>query len=58
VHLTGHQAGQVASSNGVGQLVITHVPPWYDVDEMLAEARLTYDGEVSAAVPGASYCIS
>jgi ribonuclease BN (tRNA processing enzyme) len=58
VHLTGHQAGEVATRNGVGRLVITHVPPWYDVEEMLAEARLTYDGEISAAVPGATYCIS
>jgi ribonuclease BN (tRNA processing enzyme) len=58
VHLTGHQAGEVASRNAVGRLVITHVPPWYDVDQMLAEARLTYDGAVSAAVPGASYDIS
>jgi ribonuclease BN (tRNA processing enzyme) len=55
VHLTGHQAGEVAARNGVARLVITHVPPWYSVDEMLAEARRAYAGEVSAAVPGASY---
>ncbi|WP_151081490.1 MBL fold metallo-hydrolase [Nocardioides cynanchi] len=58
VHLTGHQAGQVAARNEVPRLVITHVPPWYDVDAMVAEARLTCDGEVVAAVPGASYSIS
>jgi ribonuclease BN (tRNA processing enzyme) len=55
VHLTGHQAGEVAARNGVPRLVITHVPPWYDVDDMLAEARLTHDGDVSAAAPGSSY---
>jgi ribonuclease BN (tRNA processing enzyme) len=58
VHLTGRQAGEVAARNGVPQLVITHVPPWYDVDQMVAEARLTHDGDVSAAVPGASYSVS
>ncbi len=58
VHLTGHQAGEVAARNGVPRLVITHVPPWYSVEEMVAEARLTHDGEVSAAAPGASYSIS
>jgi ribonuclease BN (tRNA processing enzyme) len=55
VHLTGRQAGEVAARNGVPRLVITHVPPWYDVDDMLAEARLTHDGDVSAAAPGSSY---
>ena len=35
-----------------------HGPPWYSVEEMVAEARLTHDGEVSAAAPGASYSIS
>jgi ribonuclease BN (tRNA processing enzyme) len=57
VHLTGHQAGEVAARNGVPRLVITHVPPWYSVEEMLAEARLTYDGDVSPATPGATYDI-
>jgi ribonuclease BN (tRNA processing enzyme) len=57
VHLTGHQAGEVAARNGVPQLVITHVPPWYSVEEMLAEARLTHDGDVSPARPGATYSV-
>jgi ribonuclease BN (tRNA processing enzyme) len=57
VHLTGHQAGEVAARNGVPQLVITHVPPWYDVAEMLREAHGTYAGDVTAAVPGASYSV-
>jgi ribonuclease BN (tRNA processing enzyme) len=57
VHLTGHQAGEVAARNGVPQLVITHVPPWYSIEEMLAEARLTHDGDVSPARPGATYSV-
>jgi ribonuclease BN (tRNA processing enzyme) len=55
LHLTGRDAGEVAARNGVPRLVITHVPPWYDVAERMAEAVRAYDGDVTAAVPGASY---
>jgi ribonuclease BN (tRNA processing enzyme) len=58
LHLTGREAGEVAARNAVPRLVITHVPPWHDPAEMLAEARTAYDGDSSAAEPGASYRIS
>ena len=35
--------------------MITHVPPWYDVADMVAEASEVYDGELTAAAPGATY---
>ena len=57
LHLTGRQAGEVAARNGVPRLVITHVPPWYDASDMVAEARTAFEGEVVAAVPGLSYDI-
>jgi ribonuclease BN (tRNA processing enzyme) len=57
LHLTGREAGEVAARNAVPRLVITHVPPWYDVAEMVAEAREVYVGEVSAAATGTSYDI-
>ena len=57
LHLTGREAGDVAARNGVPRLVVTHVPPWYDVDDMLAEAKAVYDGELTAAVPGAAYTL-
>jgi ribonuclease BN (tRNA processing enzyme) len=57
LHLTGRDAGEVAARNGVRRLVVTHVPPWYDVAERLAEAVQAYDGDASAAYPGASYPI-
>jgi ribonuclease BN (tRNA processing enzyme) len=57
LHLTGREAGEVAARNAVPRLVVTHVPPWYDVAEMLAEASAVYVGEVSAAEPGLSYDI-
>jgi ribonuclease BN (tRNA processing enzyme) len=55
LHLTGRQAGEHARDAGVRRLVLTHVPPWTDRDEVLAEAKDAFDGPVELAVPGASY---
>ncbi|HSS69015.1 MAG TPA: MBL fold metallo-hydrolase [Nocardioidaceae bacterium] len=57
IHLTGRQAAEVATSAEVGQLVVTHVPPWYSSDDALADARPHYDGPLSLASPGAVYKI-
>jgi phosphoribosyl 1,2-cyclic phosphodiesterase len=55
LHLTGRQAGDVAARNGVPRLLVTHVPPWYDAADMLHEARTVFAGDLTAAVPGATY---
>ena len=55
LHLTGIEAGDVATKAGVGQLVITHVPPWHDATEALEEARTRWDGPLDLAIPGAVY---
>lgn len=55
LHLTGRQAGEHAAKAGVGRLVVTHVPPWYDGARALDEARSAFHGEVHLARPGASY---
>jgi ribonuclease BN (tRNA processing enzyme) len=55
LHLTGREAGEVAARTGVPRLVLTHVPPWYAVADMVAEAAEVYDGELTAAVAGATY---
>jgi ribonuclease BN (tRNA processing enzyme) len=55
VHLSGREAGALAARTGVPRLVITHVPPWHGVEEMVAEAREVYDGQLSAAHPGTRY---
>jgi len=55
LHLTGRQAGEVAARHGVPRLVLTHVPPWFDVSGMVTEAAEAYDGDLLAASPGATY---
>lgn len=49
LHLTGREAGRMAARAGVGQLVITHVPPWHSVDDAVAEAATEFDGPIHAA---------
>jgi ribonuclease BN (tRNA processing enzyme) len=55
LHLSGRDAGEVAARNGVPRLVITHVPPWHRVADMVAEASEVYDGDLTAAAAGATY---
>ena len=55
LHLTGRQAADHAKRADVGQLVITHVPPWHDALRTFAEAQEAYDGEASLARSGAVY---
>jgi len=52
VHLTGRRAGQVAAAGAVGRLVLTHLPPWNDPADALAEAGEAYDGALQLAEPG------
>jgi ribonuclease BN (tRNA processing enzyme) len=55
LHLTGVEAGEMASRAGVRRLVLTHVPPWHDADAMLDEAAQTYTGPLELAAPGKTY---
>ena len=55
LHLTGAEAGQLASKAAVKRLVVTHVPPWHDAGEILAEAVGAYDGPAELAAPGNVY---
>ena len=52
LHLTARQAGEHATRAGAGQLVLTHLVPWYDRERSLAEAAETYCGPLSAATSG------
>ena len=55
IHLTGTDCGEIARAAGVGRLVITHVPPWYDPRDMLGAAQAVWDGAAELATPGATY---
>jgi len=55
IHLTGRDCGDLARRGGVGRLVVTHVPPWYDPRDMAAAAQKVFDGTVEVATPGATY---
>ena len=55
LHLTGTDVGAAASRANARRLVITHVPPWFDPADALAEATAVYDGPAELARAGAVY---
>ena len=52
VHLSGTEAGQIASRPGVGELLLTHIPPWTSREDVISEAKAEFDGPVHAVVCG------
>ncbi len=52
IHLTGADCGDTAARSGTRRLLLTHVPPWHDREQALAEARAAYDGPVDLARAG------
>lgn len=54
-HLTGGEAGQLATSAGVERLLLTHFFPTFDPQERATEARAHFDGQVEVAREGAVY---
>ncbi|GAB2925142.1 MBL fold metallo-hydrolase [Rhodococcus aerolatus] len=48
VHMSGTEVGRLAQRAEVGELLITHVPPWTSREAVLAEARAEFDGPVRA----------
>ncbi|MFP5022694.1 MBL fold metallo-hydrolase [Pseudonocardia phyllosphaerae] len=55
VHLSGRQAGEHAAAAGVGKLLLTHVPAWYDAAELAVEAKAAFDGPVDVVHDGGVY---
>jgi ribonuclease BN (tRNA processing enzyme) len=59
LHLTAREAGEHAARAGAKKLILTHLVPWNDRDESLAEAEATgYQGKIELARPGAEYELS
>ncbi|MFW0787336.1 cyclic nucleotide-degrading phosphodiesterase [Gordonia sp. CPCC 206044] len=52
LHLSGYEAGQIATKAGVRSLALTHVAPWSDAETILAEARSTFSGPVDLVRAG------
>jgi ribonuclease BN (tRNA processing enzyme) len=57
IHLSGRDAGEAAAAAGVGQLLITHVPPWTDAEQVLTEAKAAFEGPTELVRAGAHYDI-
>ena len=57
IHLSGRQAGEHAAAAGVGKLLVTHVPAWYDAQELLAEAKEAFGGPVGLVEPDGEYAV-
>lgn len=57
LHLTGPQAAEHARRADVGSLVLTHLVPWYDREQIYAETREVYDGDLCLAKPGMTFTV-
>lgn len=56
LHLTGREAGEIATKAGVGRLVLTHlIAAWGSEARIHEAASLAYQGPVEIARPGARY---
>lgn len=55
LHLTGRGAGEHAARAGAARLLLTHIPPYNDVQRAREEAATAYDGPLELAAAGASY---
>lgn len=55
VHLSGTEAGQLATRAGVGELLLTHIPPWTSREDVIAEAKAEFSGPVHAVLPGETF---
>lgn len=57
IHMTGARAGEAAVRAGVGRVVLTHIQPWTDPDEVVADARSTWKGALEVASAGACFAL-
>ena len=54
-HLSGSQAGELAERAGAKRLLLTHLPQYGELDEILEAAKSSYSGPVEFAGIGKGY---
>lgn len=52
IHMTGTECAETAIAAGVDRLILTHLVPWNDQAEVLAEATAMFTADVQLATPG------
>ena len=52
MHLTGADAAKAATAAGVGRLVLTHLVPWNDNEDVVADAAPHFSGDLIVAHAG------
>ena len=57
IHLSGRQAAEIGQAAGVGEVVLTHIPPWHDPQAVLREATPYSTAPVALAASGARWTI-
>ena len=55
MHLSGKEAGRIAREAGVKTLVLVHIQPWTDPEEVLSAARTEFEGEIILGKAGATF---
>ncbi|MFI0466812.1 MBL fold metallo-hydrolase [Saccharopolyspora sp. 5N102] len=55
VHLSGRQAAEVAKAARARRLLLTHIVPWADREEILAEAKAAFDGPTELVAADRTY---
>jgi ribonuclease BN (tRNA processing enzyme) len=58
LHLSGTEAGRAAAQAGVGELLLTHIPPWTSREDVISEAKAEFDGPVHAVVCNEAFDIT
>ena len=43
---------------GVGELLLTHIPPWTSREDVISEAKAEFDGPVHAVVCGETFDVT
>ncbi|MGI2328678.1 MBL fold metallo-hydrolase [Planococcus sp. YIM B11945] len=56
-HMSGSQAGTLAARANAGKLLLTHLPQYGNLEEILQAAKETYKGDVAFAEIGKTYSI-